>query len=82
VAFPFPAGVSGLIDPDDESTIAFLELCAAARRELGLPSYCRDDIERLFACLDAPAPPPRPLPPNVISFPSSKRVARQRGPIR
>jgi|GEM_PF-2210057 hypothetical protein len=81
VAFPFPVGVSGLIDPDDEPTIAFLELCAEARRRLGLPSYSRDDVERLFACIDAPAPAPPPLPPNVIRFPSGGRAARSRDPF-
>jgi hypothetical protein len=65
VASPFPAGVSGLVDPDDEPYIAFLEECAAARRQLGVPSYSRDDLERLFAVKDAPAPPER-LPPNVV----------------
>jgi len=73
-------GVSALVDPDDEASIAFLELCAASRRELGLPSYSRDDIERLFACLDAAGPAPQPLPPNVISFPPSDGRARRRRP--
>ncbi len=68
VAFPFPIGVSGFVDPDDEPYIAFLELCAAARRGLGLPSYTRDDLERLFALKDIPAPP-EDLPPNVIRLP-------------
>ena len=65
MASPFPIGVSGLVDPDDEPYIAFLELCAAARRGLGLPSYTRADLERLFALKDVPVPPER-LPPNVI----------------
>lgn len=65
MASPFPIGVSGLVDPDDEPYIAFLELCAAARRGLGLPSYTRADLERLFALKDVAVPPER-LPPNVI----------------
>jgi len=65
VAFPFPAGVSGLVDPDDEPYIMLLELCAAARRGLGMPSYTRADLERLVALKDIPAPLEQ-LPPNVI----------------
>ena len=67
MAFPFPQGVSGLVDPDDEPYIAILELCAEARRELGFPSYSRADLERLFALKDADAPP-RTLPPNVVEM--------------
>jgi hypothetical protein len=70
VASPFPSGVSGLVDPDDEPYIAFLELCAAARRGLGLPTYTRADLERLFALKDVPAPQER-LPRNVIRLPRS-----------
>jgi hypothetical protein len=73
VASPFPVGVSGLVDPDDEPYVAFLELCAAARRGLGMPSYTRADLERLFALKDIPAPPER-LPPNVIRLPESART--------
>lgn len=79
MAFPFPLGVSGLVDPDDEPMIDLLELCAQARRELGLPTYSRDDVERLFACLDAPAPT-RPLPPNVIRFPRTAGRIEARKP--
>jgi len=68
MASPFPVGVSGLVDPDDEPYIAFLELCAAARRGLGLPSYTRADLERLFALKDVAAPA-EPLPSNVIRLP-------------
>jgi hypothetical protein len=67
MAHSFPAGVSGLVDPDDEPYIAILEACAALRRELGYPSYTRPDIERLFAVKDEPAPP-ESLPPNVLRF--------------
>jgi hypothetical protein len=74
VAFPLPAGFSALVDPDDEPTIAILELCAEDRLRLGLPSYSRADLERLFAVLDAPAPP-RTWPANVIPL-TSKRPAR------
>ena len=68
VAYPFPKGVSGLVDPDDEPYIAFLESCAATRRTLGMASYSRAELEELFHVKDAPAPPPRAetLPPNVI----------------
>ncbi len=73
----FPAGVSGLIDPDDEPIIAILEACADDRARRGLPSYTRDDLERLFQVLDAPVPEPD-LPPNVIPLrpPSRPRAAR------
>lgn len=67
VTFTFPAGVSGFIDPDDESFITLFELCAAARLELDMPSYTRDDIERLFELKDVVAPR-EPLPPNVVRF--------------
>jgi hypothetical protein len=60
VAFPFPPGVSALVDPDDEPTIAILEQCAAQRRRLGLPAYSRADLDRLFQILDAPAPRSEP----------------------
>jgi len=71
VAYPFPQGVSALIDPDDEPYIAILEQCAQARRELGFPSYSRADLERLFAVKDAEAPP-RSLPANVIDLPPER----------
>ena len=67
MAYPFPQGVSGLVDPDDEPYIAILELCAETRRQLGFPSYSRADLERLFAVKDA-QPPPRTLPPNVVDM--------------
>jgi len=72
VAFPFPAGVSGLIHPDDEPTIAILEQCAQDRMRLGLPTYSREDLDRLFQILDAPAPRTE-LPVNVIRFPAGRR---------
>ncbi len=75
MAFPFPVGVSGLIDPDDEPYIEILEQCAAARRELGYPSYSRADLELLFALKDTPAPPTR-LPPNVIRLKDGGRRGR------
>jgi hypothetical protein len=75
VALPFPVGVSGLIDPDDEPIIAILEACAADRRRLGLPSYTRDDLERLFRVLDAPAPDPDRRS-NVVPFPGRPRRRR------
>jgi hypothetical protein len=65
--FPLPAGVSALIHPDDEASIGLLELCASLRHQLGLPTYSRADLERLFQVLDSPAPS-RPLPPNVVPF--------------
>ena len=42
-------------------------------RRLGLPSYTRADLERLFAVLDAPAPP-REWPANVIPLPPHRPV--------
>ena len=72
MASPFPIGVSGLVDPDDEPYITILELCAAARRGLGMPSYTRADLERLFALKDVPAPPEQ-LPPNVVRLPHGSR---------
>jgi hypothetical protein len=77
VAFPFPAGVSGLVDPDDEPIMAILEQCAADRLRLGLPTYSRADLERLFQVLDAPAPRSE-LPVNVIRFPAGRRPAPSR----
>lgn len=73
--FALPAGVSALIDPDDEASISLLETCAALRRQLGLPTYSRADLERLFQVLDAPAPS-RPLPPNVVPFRERQRRRR------
>jgi hypothetical protein len=75
VAFPFPAGVSGLIDPGDEPVITILEDCAAERRRLGLPTYSRDDLDRLFQVLDAP-PPCSPIAANVLRFPPAHRRRR------
>jgi hypothetical protein len=77
VAFPFPNGVSGLIDPDDESFIALLELCASARRGLGLPSYTREDLERLVALKDIIIPP-EPLPANVLPLVQAHRARSRR----
>ena len=65
MAYPFPQGVSGLFDPDEEPYIAILELCAAARRELGLPSYSRADLERFFALKDVQMPE-EDSAPNVL----------------
>jgi hypothetical protein len=79
VAFPFPPGVSGLVDPDDESFIALLELCAAARRNLGLPSYTRADLERLVALKDIIIPP-GPLPPNVLPLTKPRPASARRLP--
>ncbi len=79
MAYPFPAGVSGFVDPGDELAIETLESCAAERRKRGLPSYTREELERLFEVKDAPAPPPLPelLPPNVISLATRRRgIAR------
>jgi len=64
---PLPAGVSALIDPDDEVSIGLLEICASLRQQVGLPTYSRADLDRLFQVLDAPAPS-RPLPANVLPF--------------
>jgi hypothetical protein len=77
VAFPFPPGVSGLIDPDDEPIIAILEQCASDRLRLGLPTYSRADLDRLFQILDAPAPR-CDLPANVIRFPEARRPRTSR----
>ena len=77
MAFPLPAGFSALVDPDDEPIIAILELCAEDRRRLGLPSYSRADLERLFAVLDAPAPP-REWPANVVPLPPNRPVRTRR----
>lgn len=81
VAFPFPAGVSGLVDPDDESFIALLELCATARRGLGLPSYTRDDLERLVALKDIIIPPD-PFPPNVLPLVETRPARARRTPMK
>jgi len=80
VAFPFPQGVSGLFDPDDELYIDLFEACAASRRRLGLPSYTREEIELLFCVKDAPAPSLayEPLPPNVLALPLDRRPRRRR----
>lgn len=67
MAFRLPPDVSALIDPDDEASIGLLEICAALRQRLGLPTYSRGDLDRLFQILDAPAPT-RALPPNVLPF--------------
>jgi hypothetical protein len=63
---------------DDEEYIALLEMCAAERRRLGLPSYTREHLELLFELVDAPVPEPV-LPPNVVRFrPREGRRARRR----
>jgi hypothetical protein len=74
VAYPFPIGISALIDPDDEPIVAILEQCAEHRRRLGLPSYTREDLDRLFQILDASAVPE--LPPNVIRLRPRRRRLR------
>jgi hypothetical protein len=76
VAYPLAAGFSALIHPDDEPIIAILEQCAEDRRRLGLPSYTRDDLDRLFQVLDAPAPEPK-LPPNVLAFTAPRAHSRR-----
>ena len=77
MAYPFPIGVSGFVDPEDEPYIELFELCAAARLGLGLPSYTREDLERLFALKDVPAPRER-LPPNVIRLSTRSRRRPER----
>lgn len=77
MAYPLPEGISALIHPDDEPTIAILEQLAHERASLGLPTYTRDDLDRLFQILDAPAPSDT-LPANVIRFPHQRRAATAR----
>ena len=61
-----PRGVSALIDPADEPYLRLLEHCAQARRELGLPSFTRAELEAL---LDRGARSrDEALPANVIPF--------------
>jgi hypothetical protein len=61
-----PRDVSALIDPADEPYLRLLEHCARARRDLGLPSFTRAELEAL---LDRGHPTGREaLPPNVIPF--------------
>jgi hypothetical protein len=81
VVIPLPPGVSAFVDPDDEPIISILEQCAEERRRLGLPSYSRDDLERLFQVLNAPAPE-RPLPANVIPIAAARRPGRPPKPRR
>ncbi|MBV8581080.1 MAG: hypothetical protein JOZ86_10680 [Candidatus Eremiobacteraeota bacterium] len=78
MAYLFPAGVSALIDPDDEPHLAFLELCAEVRRRLGQPSYTRADLERLFALKDVAAPAP-PRSDKVV--PLAAYARRRRRPM-
>ncbi|HEY0614743.1 MAG TPA: hypothetical protein VGC96_08880 [Candidatus Elarobacter sp.] len=75
MASPLPAGVSALIHPDDEPIVAILEQCGVDRRTLGLPSYTRDDLDRLFQILDAPVPEPV-LPPNVLPLRRARPTRR------
>jgi len=57
---------SALVDPADAPYLRLLEHCARARRELGLPSFTRAELEAL---LDRRARSrPDPLPANVIPF--------------
>lgn len=78
MAFPFPLGVSGLLDPDDETYIELLEACAESRRRLGMPSYTREELEQFFSVKDAPAPEssPEDFAPNVIALSSRRRGRR------
>ena len=43
-----PRDVSALIDPADEPYLRLLEHCARARRDLGLPSFTRAELEALL----------------------------------
>jgi len=81
VAYPFPTGTSGLIDPDDEPIVAILEQCAEDRRRFGLHSYTREDLDRPFPILESSALLPDSSP-NVIRLrarrrpPASARIRR------
>lgn len=75
MAYPFPRGVSGIVDPEDEPYLRLLEHCAKTRRGLGLPFLNRAELEALLKP-DAPARR-GDLPPNVLPFPV--RRARRRG---
>ncbi len=67
-----------MVHGDDDEYIALLEMCAAERRRLGLPTYTREDLELLFELVDSPVPEPK-LPPNVLPFRRpADRVRRRR----
>ena len=71
MAYPLSVGFSAFVDPEDLPYLRLLEHCARARRDLGLPSLTRAELEAL---LERRVQPPRAaLPPNVVPLRDRRR---------
>jgi hypothetical protein len=70
MAYPLSFGFSAFIDPADVPYLRLLEHCARARRDLGLPSLTRSELEAL---LERRVQPRATLPPNVVRLRDRRR---------
>ncbi|MDB5095342.1 MAG: hypothetical protein JWO85_3443 [Candidatus Eremiobacteraeota bacterium] len=73
MAYPLSFGFSAFVDPADLPYLRLLEHCARARRDLGLPSLTRAELEAL---LERRVRAPRgAFPPNVVPLRDRRRQA-------
>ena len=71
MAYPLSFGFSAFVDPADVPYLRLLEHCARARRDLGLPSLTRAELEAL---LERRVQAPRAaVPPNVVPLRDRRR---------
>jgi hypothetical protein len=71
MAYPLSLGFSAFIDPADVPYLRLLEHCARARRDLGLPSLTRAELEALLE--RRVRGPGAALPPNVVPLRDRRR---------
>jgi hypothetical protein len=72
MAYPLSFGFSAFVDPADVPYLRLLEHCARARRDLGLPSLTRAELEALLERrVQAPG---AALPPNVVPLRERRRA--------
>jgi hypothetical protein len=71
MAYPLSLGFSAFVDPADVPYLRLLEHCARARRDLGLPSLTRAELEALLE--RRMRSPDAALPPNVVQLRDRRR---------
>jgi hypothetical protein len=71
MAYPLSLGFSAFVDPADVPYLRLLEHCARARRDLGLPSLTRAELEELLERRGRG--PGTALPANVVPLRDRRR---------
>jgi hypothetical protein len=72
MSYPLSLGFSAFVDPADVPYLRLLEHCARARRDLGLPSLTRAELEALLERrVQAPG---AVLPSNVVPLRDRRRL--------